>query len=81
MEQETFFTLLKDKAHWEFEIFLMFIFDIVIGLILWPIIIYFIWPKIKKACGCAVAHKSDCERILELEESVKELKEALGKRV
>lgn len=35
-EHETFFTLLKDAAHWEFELLLMFIFDIVIGLIFFP---------------------------------------------
>ncbi len=33
---ETFWTLLHDRAHWEFEIFLMLLFDGVIGAILWP---------------------------------------------
>ena len=36
MEHETFWTLVKDVSHWEFELFLMFIFDGVIGLILFP---------------------------------------------
>ena len=33
---ETFWTLLGNSAHWEFEIFLMILFDGVIGLIIWP---------------------------------------------
>jgi len=37
-ETETFWTLLHDKAHWEFEIFLMVLFDGVIGALLWPTI-------------------------------------------
>ena len=60
---ETFFDLVKDPAHWEFEIFLMIIFDVVIGL--------FIWPFIRKAL---VHHKSDHERLEELEDEVKLLK-------
>jgi hypothetical protein len=35
-ETETFWTLLHDPAHWLFEIFLMILFDGVIGCILWP---------------------------------------------
>ena len=35
---ETFWTLLHDKAHWEFELFLIAVFDGVIGAILWPFI-------------------------------------------
>ena len=35
-EQETFWTLLHDGAHWEFELFLIFIFDILLGAMLWP---------------------------------------------
>ena len=38
MEHETFWTLIKDSAHWEFELFLIFIFDILIGLLIWPAI-------------------------------------------
>jgi len=41
---ETFSTLVRDKAHWEFEMFLMALFDGVIG----GLITYFIWPKIKE---------------------------------
>ncbi len=33
---ETFWTLLHDKAHWEFEIFLMILFDGIIMGLLYP---------------------------------------------
>lgn len=35
---ETFWELLRSPGHWAFELFLMLIFDGVIGLILWPIV-------------------------------------------
>ena len=35
---ETFWTLLHDKAHWEFEIFLMVIFDLIVGGVAWPVV-------------------------------------------
>jgi hypothetical protein len=60
---ETFFDLVKDPAHWEFEIFLMVIFDVVIGL--------FVWPYIQRAL---VHHKSDHERLEDLEREVRNLK-------
>lgn len=41
---ETFWTLLHDSAHWEFEIFLMVIFDGVIGYLGFKLF----WPFIKK---------------------------------
>lgn len=41
MEHETFWTLATDLAHWEFELFLIFIFDVLIGLIMWPAIKHF----------------------------------------
>ena len=37
-ETETFWSLLHDVAHWEFEIFLMLLFDGFIGALLWPFI-------------------------------------------
>jgi hypothetical protein len=61
---ESFFTLLADPAHWEFEIFLMIVFDVIIG--------FFIWPFIRKAL---VHHKSDHERLEDLEREVKSLRE------
>lgn len=66
-EHETFWTLLTDGAHWQFELFLMFIFDIVIGLL--------IWPSIKKFI---LHHESDDKRIDTLEKEVAELKKKLG---
>jgi hypothetical protein len=38
MVHETFWTLLQDPAHWEFELFLMVVFDLLIGALLWPYI-------------------------------------------
>lgn len=35
---ETFVELVKDPAHWMFEIMLMVIFDVLIGAIAWPFI-------------------------------------------
>lgn len=61
---ETFFTLLTDPAHWEFEIFLMIVFDVLIG--------FFIWPFVRRAL---VHHKSDHERLEDLEREVKGLME------
>ena len=37
-QPETFQTLLRDKAHWEFELFLMLLFDVVIGAVAWPFV-------------------------------------------
>lgn len=62
MEEESFFTLVKDLAHWEFELFLIVIFDVIVGLILWP------WVR-----RYIIHHKSDDERIEELERRVEEL--------
>ena len=33
---ETFWSLLHDAAHWEFEVFLMILFDGLVGALLWP---------------------------------------------
>ncbi len=41
---ETFWTLLHDTAHWEFEIFLMVIFDGVVGYLGFRLF----WPYLKK---------------------------------
>jgi len=35
---ETFWTLLRNGAHWEFELFLMLLFDGLIGALLWPFV-------------------------------------------
>lgn len=57
---ETFWTLLRDPAHWEFEIFLIIIFDGLLGLI--------IWPRIKKFLE---HYKSDDQKFHDLEEKMK----------
>ncbi|MFZ3019917.1 MAG: hypothetical protein WA051_00100 [Minisyncoccia bacterium] len=62
MEHETFFTLLTDSAHWEFELFLIFIFDVLIGLIIWPYVRKFL-----------THHDSDDKRIDKLEKQIQEL--------
>lgn len=36
-ETEDFWFLLHNVAHWEFELFLMFVFDVVLGLALIPL--------------------------------------------
>ena len=66
MEHETFWTLLRDPAHWGFELFLIALFDGLIGIL--------IWPQIKKF---TTHHKSDDERIADLEREVRELKAKL----
>lgn len=37
-ERETFWTLLRDVAHWEFEIFLILLIDGLLMGLLWPLI-------------------------------------------
>lgn len=65
--EETFWDLLKDPAHWWFELFLIFLFDVVVGLI--------IWPFVQKAL---VHHKSDHERLEDLEREVMEMRQKIG---
>lgn len=45
---EDFWFLLHNTAHWEFEIFLMIIFDVVIGMIAWPFIKHLVREHDKK---------------------------------
>ena len=61
---ESFFDLVRDPAHWYFELLLIIIFDVVIGLL--------IWPFVQRAL---IHHKSDHERLEDLEREVKELKQ------
>jgi hypothetical protein len=46
---ETFWELLRDPAHWMFELFLMVVFDVIIGAILWPLIKRHIHRDIREA--------------------------------
>jgi len=56
MEHETFWTLFTDLAHWEFELFLILLFDVIIGIL--------IWPRLRKFIR---HHKSDDEKLEDLE--------------
>jgi hypothetical protein len=60
---ETFWELLTDPAHWYFEFLLIIIFDVIVGLL--------IWPFVNKAL---LHHKSDHERLEDLEREVDMLK-------
>lgn len=66
MEQETFFSLVTNLAHWELELFIMFIFDVVIGFCLWP----FFRKKV-------LHHQSDDAKIEALEKKVKRLEDII----
>ena len=64
MEQETFWTLLTDLAHWEFELFLIFLFDGLIGLLIWPWIQKFF-----------VHHKKDDDRLAAMDKRLRALEQ------
>lgn len=67
MEHETFWTLFFDASHWEFELFLMFIFDVVLGLLVWP------WVR-----QAFIHHEGDDDKLAALERKVKALQDKLG---
>ncbi len=64
---ESFFDLLTDPAHWYFEFLLIIIFDVIVGI--------FIWPFISKAL---THHKSDHERLEDLEKEMQILKQKIN---
>ena len=66
-QSETFWDLLTNLAHWEFELFLIFIFDVLIALILLPIF--------KK---WVLHHKTDDQKMEDLEQRIKLLEESKG---
>jgi hypothetical protein len=37
-EPETFWTLLRDAAHWEFELLLIIVFDLLLAGLAWPFV-------------------------------------------
>lgn len=64
MEEETFWTLLKDPAHWQFELFLIFLFDILVGALIWP------WFR-----KFVLHHQADDQKLVELERRLTRLEE------
>jgi len=64
MGNETFWTLITDSAHWEFEVFLIILFDIIIGAL--------IWPRVKRFFK---HHKSDDEILKELNSRISALED------
>lgn len=38
LAEETFWDLLRSSAHWQFELFLMALFDVLIGMVAWPFV-------------------------------------------
>lgn len=60
---ESFWDLLMDPAHWYFELFLIVLFDVIVGLL--------IWPFVRRGI---MHHKSDHERLEDLEREVSILK-------
>jgi hypothetical protein len=77
MDHETFLSLLKDSAHWEFEIFLMILFDGVIGAVLWGMILRPLWNKWFKHHKEDDGKLSDLERRLKVLEDEKKLREEM----
>lgn len=73
MEHETFWTLLQDGAHWQFEIFLILLVDGLIGAI--------IWPFLKRIYSKNPHHESDDKKIAALETKVAKLEEQLSRLV
>jgi len=49
MVAESFWILFRDPGHWMFELFLMALFDGLIGAILWPLIKRHIHRDIREA--------------------------------
>ena len=76
---ETYTELLRDPAHWYFELTLIVIFDIIIGAIAWP----FIKQAIRKHDERKHPHKcepTDRERIEALERKIQSLEWAESMR-
>ena len=68
MEHETFLSLLRDPSHWEFEIFLMILFDGILGGLVWGLLL---GPWVKKKLK---HHVTDDEKIARLQKQVRRLR-------
>lgn len=69
---ESFWSLLRDPAHWYFELFLMLLFDVLIGAIAWPII----RRHIHRDVDAAEEHEHD--QIDLLYEEIADLRQHIG---
>jgi hypothetical protein len=67
MDHETFWSLLRDPAHWEFEIFLVVLIDGVLGAFLLPLFRRWISH-----------HKSDDNQLATLQQQMQEVRARLG---
>lgn len=67
MPHETFWSLLKDPAHWEFEIFLMLMIDGLLGAVL--------LPRFRQWVN---HHRSDDDQLADLQKQVKAIQDHLG---
>ncbi|OGY61620.1 MAG: hypothetical protein A3I33_00665 [Candidatus Colwellbacteria bacterium RIFCSPLOWO2_02_FULL_45_11] len=65
-ENETFLQLLTDLPHWQFEIMANLVFDLFLGALIWR-------PLKKQWDRKRRHHRSDDERLTELEEKIKRL--------
>lgn len=71
MMLETFPTLLRDPAHWEFELFLILIFDVLIGALAWPFIKRHIHKDVDDvSAGIAQVEAHEHEQIDELKQRI-----------
>ena len=70
MEKETFQSLFFDLAHWEFEIFLMVLFDFILGFIGWRLVLQ---PILKKWFS---HHVDDHKELDEIKDRLKKLEDA-----
>ena len=72
MEKETFWTLFTDLAHWEFEIFLMVLFDFVIGFVGWR---YVLRPLLNKWFSHHKEDHTKIDKVDALEARIKKLED------
>lgn len=65
-EKETFLDLLTSLPHWELELVIILIVDVIVGMI--------IWPRIKR---WGIHHRGDDLKIENLQKELKEIRSSL----